>query len=112
MIHAAFLSVAMSVFGSAIGSTPAGDIEGLYSHLYHAKKLQPLPLQHRESTISVHSFISCSGWGPTTIHVAASFNYERDIEHWASSSTQIAACSFEPGRVEDVGVAVSTFFSN
>lgn len=34
-------------------------------------------------------------------------NYFEDISHWASSSTQIAACSFEPGTLEDIGIAVS-----
>ncbi|KAI9458759.1 hypothetical protein HD554DRAFT_2207065 [Boletus coccyginus] len=33
-------------------------------------------------------------------------NYFEDISHWASSSTQIAACSFEPGTLEDIGIAV------
>ncbi|KAI0767639.1 FAD dependent oxidoreductase [Fomes fomentarius] len=30
-------------------------------------------------------------------------NYLKDIGHWASSSTQYAACSVEPGTTEDVG---------
>ncbi|KAF8551799.1 FAD-binding domain-containing protein [Imleria badia] len=34
-------------------------------------------------------------------HIAVSLNYTQDISHWASSSTQIAACSFEPGTVVD-----------
>ncbi|KAF8551729.1 FAD-binding domain-containing protein [Imleria badia] len=38
--------------------------------------------------------------------VAVSLNYLEDISHWASSSTQIAACSFEPGTVADVGIAL------
>ncbi|KAN0100246.1 hypothetical protein V8E55_000230 [Tylopilus felleus] len=32
--------------------------------------------------------------------------YRRDIGHFAASSTQEAACSFEPGTAEDVGIAV------
>lgn len=39
--------------------------------------------------------------------IAVSVNYLEDISHWASSSTQTAACSFEPGTPEDVGIAVS-----
>ncbi|KAG6369181.1 hypothetical protein JVT61DRAFT_1339 [Boletus reticuloceps] len=39
-------------------------------------------------------------------HVTASLNYARAIEHWASSSTQISACSFEPGTAMDVGIAL------
>lgn len=32
-----------------------------------------------------------------------SFHYAKDIEHWAASSTDLAACSVEPGTAEDVG---------
>ena len=39
--------------------------------------------------------------------IAASVNYLEDISHWAGSNTQVAACSFEPGTPEDVGIAVS-----
>lgn len=35
-------------------------------------------------------------------------NYLKDIGHWASSSTQYAACSVEPGTTEDVGKIVRT----
>lgn len=42
--------------------------------------------------------------------VAVSVNYEGDISHWALTSTQTAACSFEPGTAEDVGIAVSTLY--
>ncbi|KAH7887220.1 hypothetical protein F5I97DRAFT_1120742 [Phlebopus sp. FC_14] len=37
---------------------------------------------------------------------APSLQYSKDIYHWASSSTQNAACSFEPGVAEDVGIAL------
>lgn len=39
--------------------------------------------------------------------------YEKDIYHWASSSTQKSTCTVEPGTVEDVGKIVhlsSSFF--
>ncbi|KAG0693488.1 hypothetical protein DFH29DRAFT_881405 [Suillus ampliporus] len=32
--------------------------------------------------------------------------YIKDNYHWASSSSQISACSFEPGTIEDLGKAV------
>ncbi|KAF8559956.1 FAD-binding domain-containing protein [Imleria badia] len=32
--------------------------------------------------------------------------YPKDISHFAVSSTQVAACSFEPGTAEDVGIAL------
>ncbi|KAL4079682.1 hypothetical protein J3A83DRAFT_4458609 [Scleroderma citrinum] len=34
--------------------------------------------------------------------------YDNDIFHWASSSTQHAACSFDPATPEDVGIAVGS----
>jgi hypothetical protein len=34
-------------------------------------------------------------------------HYLEDIDHWASSSSQVARCSFEPGTSLDVGIAVS-----
>lgn len=33
-------------------------------------------------------------------------SYYSGIEHWAESSTQISACSVEPGSAEDVGLIV------
>lgn len=33
-------------------------------------------------------------------------SYEEGIRHWASSSTERARCSFEPGTPSDVGIAV------
>lgn len=36
----------------------------------------------------------------------AAFEYEQDIGHYALSSTQMAACSVEPGSPEDVGTIV------
>ncbi|KAJ7494855.1 FAD dependent oxidoreductase [Mycena galericulata] len=33
-------------------------------------------------------------------------NYEADISHWASSSTQTAACSVEPGTAADVSIII------
>ena len=32
--------------------------------------------------------------------------YEKDIYHWASSSTQKSTCTVEPGTLEDVGKIV------
>ncbi|KAK1236306.1 hypothetical protein PQX77_000468 [Marasmius sp. AFHP31] len=31
-------------------------------------------------------------------------SYWKDVSHWASSSTQVAECSVEPGTAEDVGI--------
>jgi len=35
-------------------------------------------------------------------------NYENDISHWFSSSSQQSACTVEPGCAQDVGVIVNT----
>lgn len=87
-----------------------------YTPVFHSKrrvkKLQPLSLPHRMFTILVRSFsfLFTLELGFKNIkHVAGSFKYAQDISHWASSSTQIAACSFEPGTVADVGIAVRMF---
>ena len=37
----------------------------------------------------------------------ASLQYQEDISHWAGSSSQVSACSVEPGTVDDVGKIVS-----
>ena len=33
--------------------------------------------------------------------------FEADISHWANSSSQVSACSVEPGTPQDVGLIVS-----
>lgn len=38
---------------------------------------------------------------------AVSFNYFKDIGHWATSSSENASCSVEPGTAADVGKIVS-----
>ncbi|KAL4072440.1 hypothetical protein V8B97DRAFT_1899443 [Scleroderma yunnanense] len=38
--------------------------------------------------------------------------YDNDIYHWASSSTQYAACSFEPAIPEDIGAALQILGEN
>lgn len=37
--------------------------------------------------------------------------YNKGISHWASSSTKLAKCVFEPGTAADVGTAVRIFIS-
>src|SRR6266702_4913923 len=34
--------------------------------------------------------------------------FEADISHWANSSSQVSACSVEPGTPQDVGLIVNT----
>ncbi|KAI0773004.1 FAD-binding domain-containing protein [Trametes elegans] len=38
--------------------------------------------------------------------------YAKDIEHWATSSAQDAACSVEPGTAEDVGTILRILWKN
>ncbi|KAG0695061.1 hypothetical protein DFH29DRAFT_814582 [Suillus ampliporus] len=42
----------------------------------------------------------------TVYYDTASVHYTNDIAHWASSSSQMAECSFEPGTPLDVGIAL------
>ncbi|KAI6097199.1 FAD-binding domain-containing protein [Pisolithus sp. B1] len=39
-------------------------------------------------------------------------SYEENIRHWASSSTQRATCSLEPGTASDVGIALQVLGKN
>ena len=43
---------------------------------------------------------------PSTTDLGLNAAYEKDIGHWALSSTTYAACSVEPGSAEDVGKIV------
>ncbi|KAL4071816.1 hypothetical protein J3A83DRAFT_4371787 [Scleroderma citrinum] len=38
--------------------------------------------------------------------------YNDDIHHWASSSTQLATCSFEPATIQDVDIALQIIGEN
>ncbi|EIW78113.1 FAD-binding domain-containing protein [Coniophora puteana RWD-64-598 SS2] len=40
------------------------------------------------------------------VYYLGSLHYAKDVYHWASSSSQNSACSFEPGTPEDVGIAL------
>ena len=42
--------------------------------------------------------------------ITETVNYLEDTEHWATSSYQKSTCSFEPGTVEDVGIAVCVLY--
>lgn len=42
---------------------------------------------------------------------ADSLRFIEDTHHWASSSSRVAECSFEPGTPSDVGIAVSNELS-
>ncbi|KAF7795716.1 hypothetical protein EIP86_006881 [Pleurotus ostreatoroseus] len=41
-----------------------------------------------------------------------SIQYTKDVEHWATSSADIAACSVEPGTAEDVGIILQILASS
>jgi len=38
--------------------------------------------------------------------------FRADIFHWANSSSQVSACSVEPGTAHDVGIIVSARMSS
>ena len=52
---------------------------------------------------------------PTTSMIDAasigSPGFDADISHWANSSSQVFACSVEPGTPQDVGLIVSSIIS-
>lgn len=57
----------------------------------------PRECKRRELSLRSHSLTS----------LAVSLGYSKDIEHWATTSTQNSACSVEPGTAADVGTVVS-----
>ncbi|KAG2142419.1 hypothetical protein DEU56DRAFT_911114 [Suillus clintonianus] len=50
--------------------------------------------------------IAASVSSASMVYDKVSVHYIKDISHWASSSSQIAECSFEPGTSLDVGIAL------
>ncbi|KAF8124589.1 FAD dependent oxidoreductase [Boletus edulis] len=92
MVRAALAFTAVASFGSAIGRTLVDDKRDVYER----SLLLNEPCQKIASSISDAS----------DVYDAASVNYLEDISHWGVSSTQLAACSFEPGTPEDVGIAL------
>ncbi|KAG1731564.1 hypothetical protein EDB19DRAFT_1737404 [Suillus lakei] len=50
--------------------------------------------------------IAASVSSASMVYDKVSVNYSKDISHWASSSSQIAECSFEPGTSLDVSIAL------
>ncbi|KAL4063633.1 hypothetical protein V8B97DRAFT_2026278 [Scleroderma yunnanense] len=43
----------------------------------------------------------------SSVYYPGSLPYIGDVSHWASSSSQNATCSFEPGTAEDLGMALN-----
>ncbi|CAL1714340.1 unnamed protein product [Somion occarium] len=41
-----------------------------------------------------------------------SFHYAKDVSHWASSSSDLAACAVEPGSAQDVGIILQILGAN
>ncbi|KAG9308233.1 FAD-binding domain-containing protein [Chiua virens] len=56
----------------------------------------------RDTCQEIASSISAA----SDVYDQTSPKYLKDIKHWTSWSTQFAACSFEPGTPEDVGIAL------
>ncbi|KAG0707247.1 hypothetical protein DFH29DRAFT_980030 [Suillus ampliporus] len=50
--------------------------------------------------------IAASVSSASIVYDQASVNYMQDISHWASSSSQISECSFQPGTSLNVGIAL------
>ena len=60
----------------------------------------------RDATADACSQISDAISSSSAIFYPGSEGYTDDIEHWATSSTQNATCSVEPGTAEDVAAIV------
>ncbi|KAJ8590729.1 FAD-binding domain-containing protein [Rhizopogon salebrosus TDB-379] len=56
--------------------------------------------------------IAASVSSASRVYDEDSLHYIEDISHWASSSTQIAGCSFEPETSLDVGIALQILGKN
>ncbi|KAH7904380.1 FAD-binding domain-containing protein [Hygrophoropsis aurantiaca] len=90
MVSAFFISLAGSAFLSALVSNVAADVEA--------------------STTCVQ--ISNAVSSASHVYYLGSLHYAKDVEHWASSSSQVAACSFEPATAEDLGIALQILGTN
>ncbi|KAF8124590.1 hypothetical protein EV363DRAFT_1403151 [Boletus edulis] len=93
MIRAAFPFIAMATLGSAINPTFVADTQIV---LTQSSQSLGETCQEIKSSISKAS----------EVYHFTSYNYRENIHHWASSSTQFSACSFEPGTLEDISIAL------
>ncbi|KAG1836291.1 FAD dependent oxidoreductase [Suillus subalutaceus] len=50
--------------------------------------------------------IAAAASSASKVYYIGSPQYTEDNEHWASSSSQTSACSFEPANAQDVGIAL------
>jgi len=48
--------------------------------------------------------------GVYVFYAAVDLQYDKDIQHWSFTNTQLSECTVEPGTVEDVSVIVRIFF--
>lgn len=74
-----------------------------------------------EGIISLASQLFYPGWSEpyyyfwsfqhttTPLINTGSPEFDADISHWANSSSQVSACSVEPGTSQDVGLIVGAF---
>ncbi|KAG8216423.1 hypothetical protein J3R82DRAFT_6528 [Butyriboletus roseoflavus] len=83
----------MATTGSAMRHTFVGDAQ---------RMLSQSSLFSSETCREIATSVSTA----SEVYDVESVSYSEDISHWASSSTQVAACSFEPGTPEDVGIAL------
>ncbi|KAA1474543.1 FAD-binding domain-containing protein [Dentipellis sp. KUC8613] len=84
----------------------AGKLAALLSLTAVALALPEGPANFERSDgaiLSVCKNISSAISSKSDVYYPLSFHYSADIAHWASSSSANAACSVEPGTVEDVG---------
>ncbi|KAK2460201.1 hypothetical protein APHAL10511_007792 [Amanita phalloides] len=73
-----------------------GLASGIYKNLFHT-------VDQAASFSDVCRTISSTISSQSDVYYRGQPMYDKDIYHWASSSTQESACTVEPGTAEDVG---------
>ncbi|KAM6496524.1 FAD dependent oxidoreductase [Amanita muscaria] len=69
------------------------------------------PRSDGENTVSQACSAISSAISPeSSVYYPGTAEYERDIHHWASSSTQHSVCTVEPATAEDVGKILQIVF--
>jgi len=68
-------------------------------------------LPQERDVASVCAQIASQVSSASNVFYPLSIQYGKDIQHWAGSSTQLSACSVEPGVVEDVSIILQVLGS-
>ncbi|KAH7920768.1 FAD-binding domain-containing protein [Leucogyrophana mollusca] len=79
-----------------------------------ASHVSATDIEQRDLTLFSGTCVQIAAAVSSASHVyyPGSLHYAKDVSHWASSSSQVAACSFEPGTAADVGIALQILGTN